>query len=138
LALAVPLSRFTSQVGGGSAFYVRRMSAMISQSRQSLPAWLGVLVWLVTFVSPSAYFVLLLLAERFHVSAPPQAIVWSLFFLIPIVALVICGAVVWRLTKKTLVRMGWLGFTLFAMVIQFGLILFMLRAIIVTRIGYAQ
>src|ERR1035441_4818971 len=24
LALAVPLSRFTSQVGGGSAFYVRR------------------------------------------------------------------------------------------------------------------
>ena len=25
LALAVPLSRFTSQVGGGSAFFVRRM-----------------------------------------------------------------------------------------------------------------
>ena len=26
MALAVPLSRFTSQVGGGSAFFVRRMS----------------------------------------------------------------------------------------------------------------
>jgi hypothetical protein len=26
LALAVPLSRFTSQVGGGSAFYVRQQS----------------------------------------------------------------------------------------------------------------
>jgi hypothetical protein len=26
LALAVPLSRFTSRVGGGSAFYVRRHS----------------------------------------------------------------------------------------------------------------
>jgi hypothetical protein len=30
LALAVPLSRFTSQVGGGSAFYVRRMSAALT------------------------------------------------------------------------------------------------------------
>ena len=28
MALAVPLSRFTSRVGGGSAFYVRRFRAM--------------------------------------------------------------------------------------------------------------
>ncbi len=96
------------------------------------------LVWLVAFASPAAYFVLLLLAERFHISPPSQAIVWALFFLTPIVALVICGAVVWRLSEKVLVRIGWLSFTLIGMVIQFGFILYVLRTIIVTRIGYAQ
>jgi hypothetical protein len=30
LALSVPLSRFTSQVGGGSAFYVRPFEARVS------------------------------------------------------------------------------------------------------------
>jgi chromate transport protein ChrA len=114
------------------------MSALISQPRRSLPAWLGALAWLVAFVSPAGYFLLLLLAERFHISAPPQAVVWSLFFLIPIVALVICGVVVWHSSKKRFVRIGWLSFTLIAMVIQFGLILCVVRAIIVARIGYAQ
>jgi hypothetical protein len=32
LALSVPLSRFTSRVGGGSAFYVRRIERMDTQN----------------------------------------------------------------------------------------------------------
>ena len=42
------------------------------------------------------------------------------------------------MSKKTFARISWLGFTLVAMVIQFGFILYVLRAIIVARIGYAQ
>jgi chromate transport protein ChrA len=103
-----------------------------------MPAWLGVLAGLAAFVSPAAYFLLLLLAERFHIPAPPLPVVWSLFFLIPVVALVVCGAVVWGLTRKTLARIGWLSFTLIAMAMQLGAILCVLRAIIVARIGYAQ
>ena len=117
---------------------VRRMSAMIPQSRRSWPAWLGVLVWLVAFVSPAAYFILLLIAtDSFGGGgfAPPQVIVWPLSCLIPIVALVICGGAVWRSSQKTLVRIGWLGFSLIAMVIQLAFILCVLRAIIVARIG---
>ena len=121
--------------------YIRRMSATISQPRQSLPVWLGVLVWLAAFVSPAAYFILLLLATdcfgggRF---APPQVVVWALSCLIPILALVICGAVVWRSTRKPMFRLCWMVFTLMAMLIQLGIILFVLRAIIVTRIAYLQ
>ena len=33
MALSVPLSRFTSQVGGGSAFFVRRLRAFMKTSR---------------------------------------------------------------------------------------------------------
>ena len=34
MALAVPLSRFTSQVGGGSAFYVRRLRAILLMKKK--------------------------------------------------------------------------------------------------------
>ena len=36
MALAVPLSRFTSQVGGGSAFFVRRMSTFATMFKSFL------------------------------------------------------------------------------------------------------
>jgi len=35
LALSVPLSRFTPRVGGGSAFFVRRIRAMETQNTKS-------------------------------------------------------------------------------------------------------
>src|SRR5665213_3079096 len=38
LALAVPLSRFTSQVGGGSAFFVRRSLTRHAKDYHSRPA----------------------------------------------------------------------------------------------------
>jgi hypothetical protein len=41
LALAVPLSRFTSRVGGGSAFYVRPLRAMNDKTKSVSPAFKG-------------------------------------------------------------------------------------------------
>ena len=42
MALAVPLSRFTSLVGGGSAFFVRRMS-----TKMALTIWLLKIAWII-------------------------------------------------------------------------------------------
>jgi hypothetical protein len=114
------------------------MSASISQPRPSLPVWLGGMLWLGAFSSPTAYFFLVLLADGYHIPGPPVVIVGALFCLMPIVALIICGSVVWRSSKKLGVRIGGLLFTLIAMAIQVGFILIVLRAIIVARIGYAQ
>ena len=90
------------------------------------------------FFSPTAYFLLILFADAHHIPGPSIAVIWALFCLIPIVALVICGSVVWVLGKRLLVRIAWLLFTLIGMIIQVGFILIVLRAIIVARIGYAQ
>ena len=90
------------------------------------------------FFSPTAYWLLMLLADGYHIPLPPGVIVWSLFLLILVVALVVGGAVAWRSSPRILVRIGWLVFTLAAMVVQCGFILYVLRAIMVARIGYAQ
>ena len=39
MALSVPLSRFTSRVGGGSAFYVRRHRTVANMSTMKLTLW---------------------------------------------------------------------------------------------------
>lgn len=114
------------------------MNASIPQSRPSLPGWLSVAVWLTAFLSPAAYFLLMLLANRFQIPSPPAVLVWSLFFLIPVVALVICESVVWSCSKSVGRKIGWLLLTLLAMLLQFGIILVILRMIMVTAIGYVQ
>ena len=114
------------------------MNASISQPRRSLPVWFSVGGWLSVFLSPSGYFLLILLGDRFHIPSPPETLVWSLFFLIPLVALVICESVVWLCSKTVGRKIGWMTFTLLAMLLQFGIILVVLRAILVARIGYAQ
>jgi hypothetical protein len=114
------------------------MNASIAQPRRSLPVWFSVGGWLSVFLSPSCYFLLILLADRFHIPSPPEALVWSLFFLIPLVALAICESAVWSRSKTLGRKIGWMAFTLLAMLLQFGSILVILRAILVARIGYAQ
>ena len=114
------------------------MNASISQSRRGLPAWLSAVVWLLAFFSPTAYFLLLLLASTFQIPKLPETFVWSLFFLIPVVALLICESVVWSRSRTVGGKIGWMVFTLLAMLLQFGIILVILRAILVTRIGYVQ
>jgi hypothetical protein len=114
------------------------MSASTAQPRRSLPVWLGGILWLSAFFSPTAYFLLILFADGYHIPVPPVAIVLALFCLIPIVALAICGSVIWRSSGRLGVRIGGLLFTLIAMAIQVGFILFVLYAIIVARISYAQ
>jgi len=57
MALSVPLSRFTPRVGGGSAFFVRRLATMTLDTRHILAKftlWFGLFcVWLtlVTFLT---------------------------------------------------------------------------------------
>ena len=114
------------------------MNASIAQSLRSLPVWLSAVVWLSAFLTPTAYFLLILLASKFQIPSPPQTLVWSLFFLIPMVALLICESVVWSCSKTVGRKIGWMLFTLLAMLLQFAIILAILRAILVAAIGYVQ
>jgi hypothetical protein len=113
------------------------MDASISQPQQSLPVWSSVVIWLGAFFSPSAYFVLLLLVSKLHFDVPKRFVL-SLFFLIPIVALLICESVVWSCSQTLTRKIGWMIFTLVAMLLQFAIILLIVRTILVTLIGYAQ
>ena len=113
------------------------MNASIQQSRRSLPVWLSTVVWLSAFLSPTACFLLLLLANQLQISLP-ETFVWSLFFVIPVVALLICESVVWFCSKTVGRRIGWMLLTLLAMLLQFAIILAILRTIIVMAIGYVQ
>jgi hypothetical protein len=92
------------------------MCALISFPR-SLPLWLLVLL------SPTAYFVLLLLADTFHVPSPPEAVVRSLFYFIPPVAALVCGSIVWSSNLTPARKMRWLLLTLLAVLLQAALLL---------------
>jgi hypothetical protein len=114
------------------------MNASIPQPRRSLPVRLSIVVWLSAFLSPTAYFFLLLLANKFQISNLPATFVWSLFFLIPAVALLICESVAWSCSKTVGRKIAWMLFTLIAMLLQFAVIMALLRTIIVMAIGYVQ
>ena len=58
--------------------------------------------------------------------------------LAPVVALLICESVVWSCSKTVGRKIGWMIVTLLAMLLQFGVILAVLRAILVTMIAYVQ
>jgi len=114
------------------------MNASIPQPRPSPPLWLSVVVWLSAFLSPTGYFLLILLANRFHIASPPETVVRSLFLLIPVVALFICESVVWSCSKTVGRKAGWMLFTLLAMLLQVAIIFAILRTMIVMAIGYVQ
>ena len=95
-------------------------------------------MWLLAFLSPTAYFLLILLGNKFQIPGLPAKFAWSLFFLVPAVALLACESVVWSCSKRVGRKIGWMLFTLLAMLLQFAIILVILRMIIVTAIGYAQ
>ena len=92
--------------------------------------------WLSVFFSPSAYFLGILLADKFQIPSPPQSLVWSLFFLIPVVALLICGSVVWLHSKTVARKIILMLLTLLGMLLQFGVLVVILRAILIARIAY--
>ena len=114
------------------------MNASIPQSRRSLTCWLSVVVWLSAFLSPTAYLLLILLANKFHIPRLPATLIWALLLFFPVVALLVCESVVWSCSKTIGRKIGWMLFTLAAMLLQFGIILVILRTILVTAIGYAQ
>ena len=77
------------------------MRALNPHHPQSLPVWLSVPVWLAVFLSPTAYVLLLMIINRLQVAGPSEGFVVLLFCLIPVVALLACGTVVWR-SKRSL------------------------------------
>ena len=95
-------------------------------------------IWLSAFFSPTVYFLLLLFADRFHFAAPPEIVVASLFFLIPLVALVVCESMVWSSRMTVARKVGWMLITLVAMLLQFGILLAIVIVAITAAIGYAQ
>jgi hypothetical protein len=103
------------------------MHALNLLPRRSLSLWLS------AFFSPAVYFLLLLLGDSFFLPAPPETLVASLFYLIPPVALLVCGAVVWSSSLTVSRKIGWMLFTLFAMLLQFGIFL----AIFIVATGFA-
>ncbi len=92
-------------------------------------------VWLATFLSPTAYFLLLVFWDRLRVPAPPEGFVVSLFCLIPIVALLACGTVVWRKNQRVNRRAGWLALTVLAMALQVGVLLVIIISAITVAIS---
>ncbi len=96
-------------------------------------------VWLLAFFSPTAYLLLLMLAVGLHFSDNlPQAFVGSLFFLIPVFALLVCEFVLWS-AKVTLARKtGLMIFTLLGILLQFGFIIVILQAILTAITAYPQ
>jgi hypothetical protein len=103
------------------------MRAFISLTRRILT------VWLAAFFTPTVYFLLLLLGDSFFAPSPPEIVVASLFYLIPAVALLVCESAIWSSSMTLHRKFSWMLFTLFAMLLQFGILL----AIIISATGYA-
>jgi len=98
---------------------------------------LSVAAWLVVFLSPGAYILLLVFWNRLQMPAPPAGLVVALFGLVPVLALLVCGSVVWRRKLTVCGRVGWLVSTLLAMVLQIGLLLVIIRGVLIAAISYA-
>jgi hypothetical protein len=113
------------------------MNASMPRPQRNQSVWFSTAVWLSAFLSPTVYFLLLLLASSFRIQVP-QAFVWSLFFVVPLFAVLICMWVVWASNKTVAHKIGWMFFTLVAISVQFAVLLVILRTILVTMIGYAQ
>jgi hypothetical protein len=99
----------------------------------NLPVGLRVAVWLVVFLSPTVYALLVASLSRAQVPAPPGWLIVGLFCLIPVVALVVCGALVW----VSNMRKGWRAVGLVLTVLGMALQVGALAVIIVSAITVA-
>jgi len=105
----------------------------------SIPLSRRLAIWLFAFLSPTAYFLVLLFAARLPISrSVPEALVVLLFCVIPVLALVVCESLVWSARVTVAWKIGAMSFTLLASVLQFAIIVVILRAILITAISYPQ
>ena len=114
------------------------MRALIFQPSRSLPVWWSAAIWLAVFLSPTGYFLLLMIADRWHVPAPPEGVVVSLFVLIPIVALLVCGCAIWQSKRDLRRRVTGLVLTVLGMAVQVGVLLVIIVSAITVAISPAQ
>jgi hypothetical protein len=121
------------------------MCALIPSHRQNLPVWLRAVVWLALLLSPTGYCLLLMITYRMQGPALPQSFVVLLqscvvllFCLIPVVALLVCGTVVWRSKLRVGWRVGGLVLTVLAMLFQVGALVVIIVSAITVAISPAQ
>jgi hypothetical protein len=116
---------------------------LIPQRSQSLRFWSRAVVWLAVFLSPTAYCLLLIVLSSLLAPARPEGfvasllglIVVSLFCLIPIVALLVCGSLVWLTKATTGWRVGGMILTSLAMALQVGVLLLIIVSAITVAIS---
>ena len=79
-----------------------------------------------------------MIADRLQVPAPPESLVVLLFCLVPVVALLVCGTVVWLTKLRASWRVGWLVLTVLLMALQVGVLLVIIVSAITVAIAPAQ
>lgn len=114
------------------------MRALTPQPPRSLPVWFSAAAWLAVFLSPTTYCLLLIIAAKWQVPAPPGGLVVALFCLIPVVALLVCGRVAWRSQFHLRWRVGWLVLTVLGMLFQCGALFVIIVSAITAAIAPAQ
>ena len=113
------------------------MGALIPQHRRSLPVWLSAAVWLAVLLSPTGYVLSVVTLCKLQMPAPPEWFVVALFCLIPVVALLFCGTVVWLSKLRVRWRVGWLVLTVLAMLFQVGTLVVIIVSAITVAISPA-
>jgi hypothetical protein len=109
------------------------MLASIPLSLRTLP------VWLFAFFSPTVYFFSFLLANRFHLAPNlPGVFYVVLFFLILLGALLFCVSASWAANVTMTHKIGLTIFTSLGLLLQFGVVAVILRAILITLTAYPQ
>ena len=113
------------------------MCALIPKHLRNLPVWLSAVVWLPLLLSPTGYVLLLITLSRLQIPLPSEWFVVTLFWLIPVVALLLCGAVVWLSNLGAWWRVSWLVLTLLAILLQVWFLIVLIVSAITVMISPA-
>src|SRR5579883_159781 len=109
-----------------------------STQQRILPVRLSTAVWLPVFLSPTAFCLLLAAWNRSQLPTPPQGIIVSLFCLLPLAALLVCGGAVWRSRLRWGLKISGLLITVVAMVLQVAVLLWLIVAMVTVAIALPQ
>jgi hypothetical protein len=94
-------------------------------------------VWLLAFVSPAIYFLLLLNVNRLPVASHHPGVFYvTLFFLVLVGALFVCESVSWSANTTLARKIVLMIFTFLGLLLQFAVIVVVLRAMLVAAIAY--
>ena len=96
--------------------------ASVVRYLRTLPVWASISLWLAALLSPAGYFLALMIADRWHLAALPEGFVIALFCLFPLMALLVCGALVWTSQVKRGWKTAWMVLTVLAWLFECGVL----------------
>ena len=114
------------------------MHATNAQHVQRLPVRMSAPVWLAVYLSPTAYLLLLMIMSRLQVPDPIGRFAVLLFCFVPVVAMLVCGTMVWRSRTTLRWRVGGLVLTTLGMLLQCGILFVIIISAIAVAIAPAQ